>query len=87
MLYAVVPLNQLSGIASTYAGYNINGNSPYNVGMSPNARSNSYYYPDYAQGWTYAPYDLPGSYNAEVVDPYDAINGYSGVGAGMLAIM
>mmetsp|Transcript_13762 Transcript_13762/g.27488 ORF Transcript_13762/g.27488 Transcript_13762/m.27488 type:complete len:111 (+) Transcript_13762:84-416(+) len=85
MLFLVLPASSLQH-PSTYAGYHIPENSPANVGMSTNARTNSYWYPSApeADGWKYAYYNLPESYNEPHVNPYAVDNDFSGIGAQFL---
>eukprot|EP00960_Hanusia_phi_P071816 767637-Hanusia_phi.AAC.4 len=66
MLFAVVPSGLI--LNGTFAGYNIPENSPYNIGMTEGARTNSYWYPD-AFGYDYSVYDYPGVHDAAFLSP------------------
>ncbi|EKX42823.1 hypothetical protein GUITHDRAFT_111193 [Guillardia theta CCMP2712] len=81
MLFAIVPSSYI--LNGTFAGYNIPENSPYNIGMTEGARTNSYWYPD-AFGYDYSVYDYPGSIQVPTVNAYEPVNKFSGPGAGIL---
>eukprot|EP00285_Hemiselmis_virescens_P009589 CAMPEP_0173385198 /NCGR_PEP_ID=MMETSP1356-20130122/7809_1 /TAXON_ID=77927 ORGANISM="Hemiselmis virescens, Strain PCC157" /NCGR_SAMPLE_ID=MMETSP1356 /ASSEMBLY_ACC=CAM_ASM_000847 /LENGTH=76 /DNA_ID=CAMNT_0014340899 /DNA_START=127 /DNA_END=357 /DNA_ORIENTATION=+ len=71
---------------TTYAGYGTKGNSPNNVGMSPNAWNNTYFANDIGgplnPTWEFSNYDTNGSYAVPVVDAYNGTGAYQGPRAG-----